>query len=102
MEVHQHPPQPSGKPFKEYFYEFFMLFLAVTAGFGRRTSGRSPVERHKEHEYMQSLVVDLQQDLLGLNSAIAELKPFRAGWILWLMRATTQKYERQHPELLTT
>ena len=33
MEVHHHPHKHHSKKWKDYLYEFLMLFLAVTAGF---------------------------------------------------------------------
>ena len=39
MEVHHHP-HPGKKKFKEYFFEFLMLFLAVTLGFLRKIFGK--------------------------------------------------------------
>jgi len=80
MEVpHHQQPVKEKKRLREYFYEFFMLFIAVTAGFYAENIREKFVERNKEHEYMQSMVADLQQDLLNLNSAVTELKPFREG-----------------------
>lgn len=80
MEVpHHHEQGKKKKKLREYFYEFFMLFIAITAGFYADNIREKFVERNKEHEYMQSMVADLQQDLLNLNSAVAELKPFRDG-----------------------
>jgi hypothetical protein len=74
-----HSPDKKGKRLKEYFYEFFMLFLAVTAGFYADNLREKFVDKNKEHEYMQSMVEDLQQDMLHLNSVVAELKTFKAG-----------------------
>jgi hypothetical protein len=36
MEVHHHP-KAEKKNFKEYFFEFIMIFLAVTLGFLPKT-----------------------------------------------------------------
>lgn len=79
MEVPHHHNGKEKKKLREYFYEFFMLFIAVTAGFYAENIREKFVERHKEHEYMQSMVTDLKQDLVNLNSAAEELKPFKDG-----------------------
>src|ERR1041385_7874789 len=79
MEIPHHLPAKIEKPLREYFYEFFMLFIAVTAGFYAENLREKFVERNKEHEYMQSEVADLEQDISQLDNAIAQLKTFKAG-----------------------
>jgi hypothetical protein len=62
MEVH-HPHSHHGpKKWKEHFLEFFMLFLAVTLGFFAENQREHYVERHRETQYMESLVEDLKND----------------------------------------
>ena len=60
MEVHHHSHHP--KNWKEYLSEFFMLFLAVFAGFLAESYLDYRTERHKEHDYLVSLVSDLKID----------------------------------------
>ncbi|TDW99224.1 hypothetical protein [Dinghuibacter silviterrae] len=69
MEVHYHPHMPKGekKPFREYLLEFLMIFLAVTMGFVAENIREAIHERHIEHEYMASLVSDLQADTQKLS-----------------------------------
>ncbi len=61
MEVHHHP-HVEKKNFKEYFFEFFMLFLAVTTGF----FAENLREHFKEHrdgvQYIKSFISDLEED----------------------------------------
>ena len=78
MEV-PHTQHHPNKPFKEYLYEFFMLFIAVTAGFYADNLREKSVEKHKEHEYMESMVADLKQDLEHMDIAIVQLKSAAAG-----------------------
>lgn len=66
MEVHQHTHTPR-KKWTHYFFEFFMLFLAVTAGFFVENIRHHSVERKHEKQYMKSLVEDLQSDTAQLN-----------------------------------
>ena len=62
MEVH-HPHSHHGpKKWKEHFLEFFMLFLAVTLGFFAENQREHYVERHRETQYMESMVEDLKND----------------------------------------
>ena len=41
MEVHHHPHVHHSKKWKDYLFEFLMLFLAVTAGFLWKTGGNT-------------------------------------------------------------
>ena len=61
MEVH-HYPHIEKKGFKEYFLEFLMIFLAVTLGFFAENIRENISDRHKEKEYIESMVQDLKTD----------------------------------------
>ncbi|TAL42909.1 MAG: hypothetical protein EPN92_10955 [Chitinophagaceae bacterium] len=61
MEVHAHTHTPR-KKWTHYFWEFFMLFLAVTSGFFVENQREHMVEHRREKEFMVSLVKDLESD----------------------------------------
>lgn len=65
MEVHHHTHHP--KKWKEYITEFFMLFLAVFAGFLAESYLDYRTERHKEHDFLVSLATDLKMDTADMN-----------------------------------
>jgi len=68
MEV-LHPHSHHGpKKWKEHFLEFFMLFLAVSLGFFAENQREHYVERHRETQYMESLVEDLKNDTIEFNN----------------------------------
>ncbi|MBU6177734.1 MAG: hypothetical protein KGO80_08210 [Bacteroidetes bacterium] len=67
MEVHHKHHIP--KKWSEYLTEFFMLFAAVTLGFFAENQREHYIERHREEEYMQSLLEDLIKDTLELSTA---------------------------------
>jgi hypothetical protein len=67
MEVHHKHHAP--KKWSEYLTEFFMLFAAVTLGFFAENQREHYIERHREEEYMQSLLEDLVKDTLELSTA---------------------------------
>lgn len=70
MEIH-HPHSHQGpKKFKEHFLEFFMLFLAVTLGFFAENQREHYVERHRETQYMESMVEDLKNDTIEFNKQL--------------------------------
>ena len=65
MEVHHHTHHP--KKWKEYISEFFMLFMAVFAGFMAESYLEYRAERHKEHDYLVSLISDLKIDSADIS-----------------------------------
>ena len=69
MEVHQHTHTPR-KKWTHYFWEFLMLFLAVFCGYLAEYKLEQTIERHREKEYMQSMLRDLQADITGINTDI--------------------------------
>jgi hypothetical protein len=71
MEVrhpHTHTPR---KKWSHYFWEFFMLFLAVTLGFFVENQREHYIEGRREKKYMQNLLHDLARDTVNYNLSIA-------------------------------
>jgi hypothetical protein len=69
MEVHHHPElHHKPKKWKEYFLEFFMIFLAVTMGFFAENIRENYVEHKSAREYASLLIEDLVADTVELNS----------------------------------
>ncbi len=69
MEVHHHS-HSSGKKWSHYFWEFFMLFLAVFCGFLAEYKFEHMVEHQREKKFIQSLASDLDADVQRLTSII--------------------------------
>ena len=67
MEVHHKHHIP--KKWSEYITEFIMLFSAVTLGFFAENMRESYIERHREKEYMESLLSDLKKDTAEYRNA---------------------------------
>ena len=67
MEVHAHSHTPR-KKWTHYFWEFFMLFLAVTAGFFVENQREHFIEHQREKVYIRSLFEDLKKDTAGIRS----------------------------------
>jgi len=63
---------------KEYFKEFLMLFLAVFAGFLAESYLEYRTERHKEHDFLNSLKKDLVSDTLAIDIASADFMAFES------------------------
>src|SRR5688572_13126742 len=70
MEVHQHTHTPR-KKWTHYFWEFFMLFLAVTAGFLVENQREHYIEEKREKQFIISLVNDVRADTARMNRIIA-------------------------------
>jgi len=68
--MHIHPPHKGGSGFKDHFIHFLMLFLAVLLGALAENFRETMIEKKVEEEYLTSLVFDLSQDTVRLNSCI--------------------------------
>src|SRR5580765_2821264 len=69
MEVHAHT-HTERKKWTHYFWEFFMLFLAVTLGFLVENQREHYIEHKKEVEYVHTMVEDLKEDTGSFNRLV--------------------------------
>ena len=69
MEVHHHS-HTARKKWTHYFWEFFMLFLAVFCGFLAEYKLEHVIEHGREKQYMRSLVEDLKKDTASLEESL--------------------------------
>jgi hypothetical protein len=69
MEVRHHGHIHSQKKWKEYLFQFFMLFLAVFCGFLAEYQLEHTIEHQREKQYMVTMLEDLKSDtaLLSFN-----------------------------------
>ena len=80
MEVHAHthtespPAGRAGKKWTHYFWEFFMLFLAVTLGFLVENQREHYVEHLREKQFMRLMIADLQADTTEMNTVLRKIK----------------------------
>ena len=74
MEVHHHGHVHEQKKWKEYLFQFFMLFLAVFCGFLAEYQLEHMIENQREKKYIISLVQDLKTDTAKLNSNIKQFE----------------------------
>ena len=71
MEVHHHPQlEHKPKPWKEYFLEFLMIFLAVTMGFFAETIRENISESGKAGELAESLYKEAYADSVTMHNRI--------------------------------
>jgi hypothetical protein len=73
METHAHHLHKApGKNFWHYFFEFLMLFIAVFAGFLAENQREHIVEKHRAHQFLQSMLLDVQDNMKHLDSLMHE------------------------------
>lgn len=73
MEVHAHSHTPR-KKWTHYFFEFFMMFLAVFAGFLAENQREHFIEHSREKQFIRSITEDLNSDIHMLDSIIITRK----------------------------
>lgn len=78
MEVHHHS-HTARKKWTHYFWEFLMLFLAVFCGFLAEYKLEQTIERHREKEFILSMIEDAMTDTANIHAAIP-LNLERAGY----------------------
>jgi len=71
MEVHAHS-HTDRKKWTHYFWEFFMLFLAVTLGFFVENMREHYIEQKRGLQYIRSFVEDLKTDTASFSKIIAQ------------------------------
>jgi hypothetical protein len=72
MEVHHHPDlHHKRKKFKEYFFEFLMIFLAVTLGFFAENLRERISDSHRENEFAKALYAELKDDSVAAAIKLA-------------------------------
>jgi len=69
MEVHQHTHTPR-KKWTHYFWEFLMLFLAVTLGFFVENQREHYIEHQREKQFILSLYNDIKSDTANIARII--------------------------------
>src|SRR6187399_266217 len=74
MEVHAHSHSHGKKTWKNYFWEFLMLFLAVFCGFLAENQREHYVEHQREKQFIQTLLQDLGNDTVNFNRSISVFK----------------------------
>ena len=92
MEVHHHP-HTERKKWTHYLWEFLMLFLAVFCGFLAENQREHIAERHREKEYIVSMIEDLKTDSAFLALSINKLIPYH------LVRLDSTVHLFQAPDL---
>ncbi len=70
MEIHHHGHVHEKKKWKEYVFQFFMLFLAVFCGFLAEYQLEHKIEKERGRQYILSLYEDLKNDTSEFTNLI--------------------------------
>src|SRR6185369_15216263 len=86
MEVHHHS-HTERKKWTHYFWEFFMMFLAVFCGFLAENQREHIVENNRAKEYAALLLEDLKNDSAYINDIASDqlLMLHRADTLLTIL-----------------
>lgn len=98
MEVHHHGHVHEKKKWKEYVFQFFMLFLAVFCGFLAEYQLEHVVEHNREEQYIKSFIEDLKSDTAKINEVIQTTTGWQHKMFDSLMGVIKQPDFFQHPE----
>jgi hypothetical protein len=74
MEVHHHGHVHEKKKWKEYVFQFFMLFLAVFCGFLAEYQLEHVIEQQRAKVYASNLFEELKKDTISINNTIKKIK----------------------------
>jgi hypothetical protein len=71
MEIHHRVKHPKkARKYREYLFEFLVIFVAITGSYFAENLREHFVDRHKEKTYMESLLQDLKNDSANLAQVI--------------------------------
>ena len=90
---HSHLNHQSGKKFSHYFYEFLMLFLAVSLGFIVENIREKYIESHRAEEFSIALLNDLKNDTAAISSTQHELVIFhlKLDTLIYILKSPSLK-----------
>ena len=94
MEVHHHGHVHEKKKWKEYVFQFLMLFLAVFCGFLAEYQLEHTIENQREKKYVHSLIEDLKIDTAHLEIYINLRKEKRIMMDSLIMLLSTDRHKQ--------
>ena len=93
MEVHHHSHTPR-KKWTHYFWEFFMLFIAVFCGMLAEYRLEHIIEHQREKKYIRSLITDVELDITSMQRSY-ETRRLQISYFDSLMNLLQQGYDKQ-------
>ena len=102
MDIHHHAHTPR-ENFSHYLYEFFMLFLAVTASFCVENLREHYIEQQRARQFAGLLITDLKKDTVfyqSTNQRLAGLQNEYDSLTTALLKLLPQSEEKNVSRLL--
>jgi len=93
MEVHAHS-HTARKKWTHYLWEFLMLFFAVFCGFLAEYQLEHVIEHQREQKYAESLIQDLETDIVHLEAYINLRKEKRIMMDSLMLLLSTDKHKQ--------
>jgi hypothetical protein len=102
MEVHHHAHVPHSKKWKDYLYEFLMLFLAVTAGFFVENTREYYIEHQRASHFSKQLLADLRLDSVMFENWNRGIQHMQKGYdsLFYLLIQKTSATDKEVLETL--
>jgi len=101
MEVHHHPHVHHSKKWKDYLFEFLMLFLAVSAGFFVENQREHYIEHKRAKQFSRQLLADLRLDSALFENKNRDIQLKQKGYDK-LQDLLTKKNDATDREVLET
>jgi hypothetical protein len=101
MEVPHHHHAHHSKTWKDYLYEFLMLFLAVTAGFFVENQREHYIERERAKKFSKQLLADLRLDSALFENRNRDMHGMQKGHDN-LINLLTKRSDATDKEILET
>ena len=79
VEAHHHGHVHEEKKWKEYAFQFLMLFLAVFCSFLAEIQVEHSIESYREKQFMRGMLEDLASDTLDINRSLAFAEKLSLG-----------------------
>jgi hypothetical protein len=101
MEIHHSHTPDHPKKWKDYLFEFFMLFLAITTGFFVENQREHYIEDMRAAQFSKQLLADLRLDSIFFVNRNEDLKYKQQGHdkLLYLL---TEEVDADETEILET
>jgi hypothetical protein len=102
MEVHHHPHVHHSKKWKDYIFEFLMLFLAVILGFFVENKREHYIEHKRAKHFSKQLLADLRLDSLLFENRNRIIQSMQQGHdsLLYLLTLKANAADKEIMETL--
>jgi hypothetical protein len=102
MEVHHHPHTHHSKKWKDYLFEFLLLFLAVSVSFFVENQREYYIEHKRANQFSKQLLADLRLDSVLFENTNRDIQRMQKGYdtLLYMLIRKTGATDKQILETL--